>query len=230
MNNIYKNVDIYGGKDPREIPSYGNAEAARYIRLPDATLPSWIFGRTYFVNDRDVFFKPLIHLPGGRERKLSFSNLVEAHVLRSLRTKHGLSIKYVRSAIQYALGIKRLLLSKELLTEARDLLIEKYGELINLSKSGQLAPRNTLIMYLDRIERDHDDFPIRIFPFITRNSREIVIDPYISFGRPVLKSKSILTRTIVDRIDAGEKVAEIAADYDLDADEITAAIQYELAA
>jgi hypothetical protein len=33
---------------------------------------------------------------------LSFSNLIEAHVLRSLRTEHGVSVKALRSALAYA--------------------------------------------------------------------------------------------------------------------------------
>lgn len=40
-----KNFAIYGGLDPREIPSYGTAEAAEYLGIPLATLRSWVGGR-----------------------------------------------------------------------------------------------------------------------------------------------------------------------------------------
>jgi uncharacterized protein (DUF433 family) len=58
----------------------------------------------------------------------------------------------------------------------------------------------------------------------------IAIDPKIAFGRPVVLRKGITTTVIADRIDAGEKVDDLAADYDLKAAEIEQAVVYERAA
>ena len=55
----------------------------------------------------------------------------------------------------------------------------------------------------------------------------IAIDPKISFGRPVVISRGISTAAIVARIDAGETVADLAADYDLSVAEIDDAVLYE---
>jgi hypothetical protein len=63
-------------------------------------------------------------LPEGESKLLSFNNLVEAYVLRSLRHKHMVSMIDVRTALDYAfadLNIKRLLLNQELLTAAGEL-------------------------------------------------------------------------------------------------------------
>ena len=39
---------LYGGRDPRRLPSYTTREAARYVRLPLRTVQNWAFGfRTY---------------------------------------------------------------------------------------------------------------------------------------------------------------------------------------
>ena len=85
--------------------------------------------------------------------------------------------------------------------------------------------------YLSRIEWDRDDLPARLYPFVRTDweaeAREIVIDPFISFGRPIIKSKSITTAIIVSRIDAGENVSELAKDYDLNPSEIESAYIYE---
>src|SRR5262249_45147350 len=54
-------IDIYGGKDPREVPRYSTAEAAHYLRLPRATLASWVHGRMD-ANARRM--APVIELPG----------------------------------------------------------------------------------------------------------------------------------------------------------------------
>ena len=48
----------------------------------------------------------------------------------------------------------------------------------------------------------------------------IVIDPQIAFGRPVLLRAGVSTDAIAERIDAGETVAELAADYGLTPSEV----------
>ena len=237
--------NIYGGQDPRELPAYSMAEAARYVELAPATLRSWVAGREYPKSDGTVaFFEPIIQRPDPSRTQLSFWNLVEAHVLRALRIKHNVSIKAVRFALDFSQDkyrIQRLLLSPELRTEAGDLFLDKYGELINLSKSGQLAMKTLLQNYLEMIDRGTKNLPIRLYPFSRRfpvpqgvppdrASRLIVIDPYVSFGRPVIKRQGISTAIISDRIDAGESVLDLAKDYDLEPWEINGALIYEKAA
>ena len=54
-----------------------------------------------------------------------------------------------------------------------------------------------------------------------------MIDPRISFGYPTLRGTGIKTSVIVSRIDAGESVEEVAADYELDAGQVKSAVVYE---
>jgi len=213
------------------------AEAARYLRLPPATLRSWVIGGTYATGAGRAEFKPILRLPGGSRSELSFNNLVEAHVLRALRTDHRVKLQAVRDSLRYAereLGIKRLLLSSELRTNAGALFLDRYGELIELSSSGQLAMRRLLEAYLKRVEWDKAKIPVRLYPFVRSDSMEgpkpIVIDSAIAFGRPIIARKSVSTAVIVDRMDAGESVAEIAKDYDLTQQEVEEAVVYERAA
>src|SRR3990172_10302823 len=79
--------------DLRNQPAYALAEAARYLKLPAATLRSWVAGRPYPKAEGVGRFQPLIHPPRKQPPLLSFWNLIEAHVLRSLRTDHGVSIR-----------------------------------------------------------------------------------------------------------------------------------------
>ena len=72
---------------------------------------SWVLGRRYPTAEGHAEFPPLIRPASRRPPLLSFSNLIEAHVLRSLRTEHGVSVKALRSALDHAenaLGINRL--------------------------------------------------------------------------------------------------------------------------
>ncbi len=223
--------------DRRDLPAYSLAEAARYLRLPPATLRSWILGRHYPTAKGAGRFPPLIRPASRRPPLLSFSNLIEAHVLRSLRIEHEISVKAVRSALDYAeasIGIDRLLLREELRTHAGKVFLDRYGALIELSASGQLAMRHLLARHLRRVEWDSSRYPVRLYPFLSayaaEEERPIAIDPRIAFGRPVVLRKGISTSAIADRIDAGESVDEIAADYELGAPEIEQAALYERAA
>jgi len=220
--------------DLRDQPAYTLAEAARYLKLPVATLRSWVAGWPYPKAEGVARFQPLIHPPSRQPPALSFWNLIEAHVLRSLRTEHGVSIKDVRLALAYAeksLRIDRLLLRKELRTNAGKVFLDRYGELIDLSASGQLALRHLLEEHLKRVEWDEWQFPIRLYPFLSVEPASaegpIAIDPKIAFGRPVVIRAGVSTAAIVERIDAGETVDELAADYGLNASEIEQAIVYE---
>ena len=221
----------------RDVPAYTLAEAARYARLPVATLRSWVLGRQYPTAQGRAEFPPLIRPASRKPPLVSFSNLIEAHVLRSLRTDHGVPVKELRRALSYAeksLGIDRLLLRPELRTEAGRVFLDRYGELVELTASGQLAMRRLFEEHLKRVEWDSSRFPIRLYPFLSAAApsaeRPILIDPRIAFGRPVVASRSISTSIIAERVDAGETVSDIASDYDLGRSEIEQAVVYERAA
>lgn len=226
-----KTAAIYLDRDPREVPAYGLSEAAWILRMHPATLRSWISGRAGSA-------APLIATPADRERsRLSFNNLVEAHVLRALRSDHAVSLQAVRRSIDYAqaeLGISRLLLNEDLETSAGELFLEHYGRFINLSRSGQLAIRRILKAYLRRVERDDMALPIRFFPLlpagVDAEGRTVVVDPRVGFGRPLVAGTGISTRAIAQRIDAGEPEDLVAEDYGLQKEQIETGLLFERAA
>ena len=86
---------------PRELPAYTVSEAAHYLRIPVATLRSWVRGRYYPTERGRKFFQPVIILPDSSKPWLSFVNLVEAHVLEAIRRKHEVRLDRVRTAVNY---------------------------------------------------------------------------------------------------------------------------------
>jgi uncharacterized protein (DUF433 family) len=213
------------------------AEAARYLRIPVTTLRAWTVGRPSIGRRTSGRIKPLIRLARKEPPALSFWNLIEAHVLRSLRTEHGVSLKDMRQALTFAeheMQIDDLLLRSEISTDGGRLFLEQYGKLIDLSASGQLAMKKVFEEHLKRVAWDSRDFPVRLYPFVAREypeaHRPISIDANVAFGRPVIERAGVSTGTIADRIDAGESVAAVAADYDLREEEIEQAVLYERAA
>lgn len=216
------------------------AEAARYARVAPATLRSWVVGRPYETQRGTQRFSPLLLLADPGRKLLSFNNLIEAHVLRALRLdrdggRAGASIRDIRNALDYAereLGIDRLLLRRDLLTDRQHLFLDHLGELVNLSRSGQIAMRDLLDQHLRRIQRDEAGLPMRLYPFGQKpiDRPAIAIDPAVGFGRPIVQRRGIATQVLVERIDAGEELQDVAEDYDLTPEEVREAILYERAA
>ena len=222
---------IYGGEDPRDIAAYAVAEAARCIHMPPQTLRAWIAGQSYGQHSNRPRFVPLITAPDYKPLRLSFNNLIEAYTLRALRTKHRVSIHAAREAIdvaEKAFNIQRLFLCPELRTDAGELFLEKYGDLINLRKPRQGAFAEMFKSRLKRIELDDKSTPFRLYPGPDENT--VMIDASISFGRPVVSGRCISTVAIIDRLDAGESEQEIKEDYKLTEEQMKDAITYELAA
>jgi uncharacterized protein (DUF433 family) len=222
--------------DARNLPAYPVVEAAHYLLIPRATLRSWVAGRAYPTQEGDKFFKPVIHLPEDRGARLSFINLVEAHVLDAIRREHGVRLDKIRVALNYLrteFHSDHPLADEEFETDGIDLFIEKYGKLVNASKAGQLAVRELLQAHLRRIERDAHGVAIRLYPFTRKRSidepRTVVIDPKVSFGRPVLVGTGIATAIVAERYKAGESIDELAEDYGRKQTEIEEAIRCELA-
>lgn len=222
-------------RDPRELPAYGIVEAAHYLQIPPATIRSWVVGRYYPTQSGKRFFKPIIVLPDKARPLLSFMNLVEAHILDAIRRQHEVQLQKVRAALEYLnskFPSKHPLADQKFETDGLDLFVERYGELINISQEGQLAVRKLIQAHLSRIERDAIGIPISLYPFTRRRAldepKAIVIDPYVSFGRPVLVGTGIATAIVAERYKAGESMDDLADDYGRRRSEIEEAIRCEL--
>lgn len=223
-----RKLKIYGNRDPRDIPAYPVTEAARYIGVPVSTLRAWIgFQRG---------FEGILLIPPDSEGQLSFYNLVEAFVINGLRRKHKVPLQTLRRDIAFLKSLsprsRHPLADLDLATFARQVFIESKGNLLNVSREGQLGLREILRGVLQRVERNPTG-AVRLYPFTrpepAESPRLIVIDPRISFGRPVIAGTGIPTAVIRERWKAGESVDALAEDYDRTREEIEEALRYEAA-
>jgi uncharacterized protein (DUF433 family) len=229
-------IDIYGGRDPREIPAYRVTDAAAYLGIPVTTLRAWSRGMRYGQKGgAKGYFKPVFSLPDSNRSLLSYFNLVEAFVLSSLRKKHLIKLFKIRRGIDFLhehFDSTHPLAQHEFQTNGVDLFIERYGELINLSHVEQITMREVLETYLTRVEHDPAGLAARLYPFIrlsgTDQPRNVVINPYVSFGKPVITGTGLPTRVVAERFKAGDSIPQIAADYGRKEAEIDDAIRYEL--
>ena len=51
-------------RDPRDMPAYSFSEVAHYLRIPLATLRSWLLGQTYRTHTGKARFQPLFEIAG----------------------------------------------------------------------------------------------------------------------------------------------------------------------
>jgi uncharacterized protein (DUF433 family) len=225
---------IFTETDLRELPAYGIAEAAGYLRLPVSTLRSWLLGQSYRVGDQPKFFKPVIDIADRKERQLSFINLVEAFVLAGIRREHEIPLPKVRKAVDYlrrTFSTKRPLADEQFETDGIDLFVEKMGSLIGATQEGQIQMRDIIRARLERVRRDPKGVPEKIVLFPAQpggtGSGDVVIDPRLSFGRPVLDRLGVRTAILAERFDAGDNIEVLAREYEAPPEAIENAIRCE---
>jgi uncharacterized protein (DUF433 family) len=197
-------------------------------------LRTWVEGRDYVAAGERRHSPRVLVRPDPNDERLSFNNLIEAHVLRALRTRHGVPMNMVRRALAYAeaeCGIERLLVSDELEAAPGEMFLREYGRLLSLTHSGQFAIEMVLKGFLQRVVRDAQGLPRRLYPFVAPgmfdDRRVIAIDPRLAYGRPSIESRGISTAILAERRDAGETIQELAASYGLDQADVAEAILYE---
>jgi len=242
---------LYGGRDPRELPIYSLDQAAGFLLLPRSTLKAWVFGANWRLEgeSRHHAFHPLLDPPDRGQLMLSFVNLVEAHVLKAIRRKHYVQMAKVRDAIgdlKKQFETQHPLADVDLLAGDGNLYLQKHEELLNLSMGKQIA-MNFLKVYLTRIERELEiGHAIKLFPFVVEpvrignqilvgnqaaehESKIIAIDPYVSFGCPIIDGTGIPAREIVDRFLGGDTIAQLKEDFGRTETEIEYALRWETA-
>jgi uncharacterized protein (DUF433 family) len=218
----------------RRTPAYSFGEAAHYLSMPTATLRAWCVGQKQ--GNKKEFVR-LIDLDGSPRDGLSFLNLVEAHVLASIRRIHNVSLLKVRDALDYVksdLKIERPLLSLKFQTDGVDLFVEELSNLLNVT-THVYAFEQIMRAYLKRIHRDVKGVPVKLYPFLRKEDMEkpdppmpIEIDPRVAFGRPVLIGRAVPTAVLADRFKAGDSIEDLAGDFEVTPSDIQEAIRCEL--
>lgn len=210
--------------DIREIPVYSIEEVSAYVQIPRKTVEYWIAG-----NGRP----PVIPVPSAHPPRFSFNNLVEFHLLSTIRVK-GVKLKRIREAVRSMTKQWPLhpLLQATLSTDGVYLFSEALPrDLVNESLGGQRAFRELLEIYLERIERDSSRFPLTLHPFVKEKTqsepRLIQINPKVAFGKPVIAGTGISTALVAARFSARESVASLAKEYGRTKEEIEEAIRWE---
>jgi uncharacterized protein (DUF433 family) len=217
-------VKIVVNDDRVDLPLYGLSEAALYLRVPIKTLEYWAFGRKPI--------SPVIRPASKQPRALSFMNLLECHMLASMRALYDLRLPKIRRAVAHlnkTSGFKHPLIEEPLYTNRVDVLIKQIDKLVNLSRGGQLVIPEIVEAHLERVE--YDKGILSFYPFVRERSaaepKFILINPSLGFGKPVIAGTGISTAVIASRFNARESVPDLAKEYGLETEQIEEAIRWE---
>ena len=129
-------------------------------------------------------------------------------------------------------GIARPFLHQDFRHDGRGFFLDTLGQLMPLSRSRQLYIREMLAQYLKRIEYGPDKLSAAFYPVIgerPKGPKLVLVNPTISFGRPVIARTGIRTSAIISRVDAGETRGHVIEDYGLTAPEYDEAWRLEAA-
>jgi uncharacterized protein (DUF433 family)/DNA-binding transcriptional MerR regulator len=204
-----------------EIGTYGTSEAAHWLRIPTRTLRSWI--------SDDGIIVP------AESSLLSFSNVLELHVLKGMRKIHEIPMQRIRRAVEHVSDkypSRHPLIDREFETDGVDIFIRDLDEYINVSRYGQGGFRDIVSTYLRRISRSSEGVAEVFHPFVLSDAASepelISMDPRVSFGKPVIAGTGISTALVAARFNsARESVSALAGEYGLPQAQIEEAIRWE---
>jgi len=214
-----------------DVPLYTVAEAARFLGVAPSTFSTWASGYVRrFPGRRPVTAGPILaSLPAEQgDPTIPFVGLAEGMVLAAFRNA-GVSMQHLRRAVKILndeIGLAHALASRRLYSDGAVVLYdyaerEDDEELANLTQvvSQQRVFAETIKHYLERIEYAPDDWATRLISPATRG-KVIVVDPARSFGQPIFLKGASRVEDVVDRWRAGERLADVAADFGVPVEDV----------
>lgn len=192
-------------------------EAGRLLQCPATTLRSWV---SWGLPASAV---------GARERPmLSFHDLISLLVVRELR-RRGLRLQAIHTAHRYMvneLGLRQPFAQRRFWTAGRDIFVKlllKGGEApVAASKYGQISFAAVLEESLEGVEYGAD-----LMASIWRPVPEVWVNPGVRRGSPCVNGTRVDTWVLSDLCLAGEPIEYLARLYELSAEQVTAALEWE---
>jgi uncharacterized protein (DUF433 family) len=207
---------------------YNIGEAARYTGLKRARVREWFRGRTSDPFPRPVFVSDYEVVDG--EYAISFLDLVEVFIAGQLR-EHGVSLQYIRRAhakLQNDWQTKHPFSKKDIRTDGKELFVcaldgeERQDVYEAISKNKVFE--SIILPVLERIDYDRATALARKW-YLTPL---VVIDPAISFGKPIIERAALSTKVLAAAFYAnGQDARVVARWYDTLPEYVEAAVEFE---
>lgn len=219
---------------PYNYPLYYYAEVARLADISIYRVHRWLKGYEYSYESRRIkqppIFKKRERLSEGSSYA-SFYDLIDLLFVKRFLDR-GISLQKIRKALKEAeevLGASHFA-HQVFFTDDRNIFLkikERGGAIIELLSCGQWAIRPFIEELGHLIEFDDITKSVcRWYP--PEGDRLVVLDPWVSFGRPIIVQKGITTESIYDLYLAeGRNEFTVANWMDLESQELKAAVKFE---
>ena len=208
---------------------YGEAEAARLLRVSQSTLHYWLEGGTR----RGKVYKPILRAEPRGSRIVTWAEFIEARLLKQYRRdlkvpmpelRAFIELLRLRTGVPYPLAHHRPFVGdRQLVLQAQEdvglaadfcLVAEVRGQTILTPASSDFVQKVVWRDELAAAWRPHDDprSPVRV-------------DPNQRFGRPAVAG--IRTEVLWEQSEGGEYLDETADAFEISLDQLRWAIAYE---
>jgi hypothetical protein len=211
-------------------------EAARLTKIPLRDLRRWLDGYSYHdkTHEGPVAVSPLwpTELAEGDMDGIAFHDLLEIRFVHAFR-QHGVSLQTIRLASRMARDLFKTpypFTSRRFQTDGRTIFasaMEETGEtgLLDLVKR-QYAFRKIIEPSLYQgIEFNQDQMATRWYP--SPRSKAVVLDPKLSFGKPIVSDGAVRTAILYDAFLAEGNKNFVAKLYEVPVAAVDAAIAFE---
>jgi uncharacterized protein (DUF433 family) len=206
---------------------YSLSEVSRYTGIAAATVRSWFKPRSDHTGLGPLFEAD--YRPVGNDFAVSFLNLVERYVARYFRV-HGVKawrIRRVYAAVQLDLNSPHPFARQDLFTDGIDI-FRRVGESVDDPEIVDVLtrPRQRVFgKWCDYLGRfDYANKTIRRWHI----AAGIVIDPQVSFGKPIIQSTGITTYVLANQYHANKRNAALVADlFAVEEQDVLRAVDFE---
>jgi len=219
---------------PYNNPLYYHAEIARLVDISVHRVHRWLKGYVYSYEARRIEQPPIVKRRKGSFEVGSYASFYDLIDLLFVKRflDHGISLQKIRKALKEAeeiLGVHHFA-HQIFFTDSRNmyLQIKKKGDAILELLSGGQWVIKPFIQELGSLI-DFDDITksvCRWYP--PEGDRLVVLDPWVSFGRPIIVKKGITTESVYDLFLAERQNESTVVHWmGLEPQELRAAVKFE---
>jgi uncharacterized protein (DUF433 family) len=207
---------------------YSIPEAARLTGLRPARVREWFRGRPSVSRPTPIFRGDYKSANG--DFAISFLDLIDAYVAGQLR-EHGVSMQNVRQVYNRLAAdfhVPHAFCHKELLTAGKTVLMHGLDEkgveqLIEILTRQRVFPE-IIRPFLQKIDYDR----VQLIARRWRIADQVVVDPQMSFGTPIVEEAGIPTFVLAEAYRANCEDADLVADwFNVGPAQVLAAVQFE---
>lgn len=204
---------------------YSPSEAALYARVAPQLMSRWLFGTK---RDEPVIQPQL----SDSERLVTFLDFVQAMAIRAIRIVKNVPLQTIREAVEkartkydieypFAVEHTTYLFGSEILIRRPDDNLEQ----VTGKRSGQLMVKVVAELYMDDLSFGANGLASKYTAWKERDL-EIVMDPQIRFGEPLLTSCHYSAQTLWEAYKAEGGIENAAKAYGVSNDDVKLACKY----